>query len=538
MEKKYINQNRYKKVARSERKRRTEKRNKTKKVISKVPIKNNRIPKAEERVYNNNNNKVIKFIMCIFLTLAIAAISRLIFKDEASPFIPNIFTKKEVNNQNIVIGIIEQDLRGDYIDNLVIRELDSYAYPMLLKITDEYDIEYGVIQNIEKLSNTEYILNINKDYRLVAADIKQLLNECKNKSNLYYPNLENITSIEIVNANALKIYLEKPDNYFIYNLAIPVYLVKNSYNLNYNLTNKTKNKRVYSRTAIAETSLVNEVTVININSLEDSIQKYKNNKLDILFANSKRVIQLLGKYEYNIANYKSGKTLFLLGNLNSEIYSIKEVRKAICYGINRENILNEVFTYNVELIDLPYIYNNVEYQYDIYAAENLLLSNGFKKKNGIYTKKKEGKNIALNIELLVNKKDEEKIKVSEYIKKDLRKIGININIIKVSTASLKNRIDSGNYDLVLADININSNPNTSFIYDKININDSINEKLKLLDELDMTNIKDKINNIIKEEYNQNICYGIKSDNIYMIYSKTLSDISDISYMQLLDSIMK
>lgn len=39
-----------------------------------------------------------------------------------------------------------------------------------------------------------------------------------------------------------------------------------------------------------------------------------------------------------------------------------------------------------EVIDIPYIYSDIKYKYDLYAAENALLINGWKKTSGIYTK--------------------------------------------------------------------------------------------------------------------------------------------------------
>lgn len=542
MEKRYINQNRYKTVARSERKKRTVARTKNKKEIKKVPIKNNRIPKSKNEVKRNDNSrlyeKFARVFICSFLILIIACISRLILKDESSPFIPNIFVKKDVNDQSITIGIEEEDLSTQYINNIVLKELDSYAYPMLLKIDNNYTIEYGVIKSIDKVSNKEYTLHIDERYGINAENIKQTLEEYETKENIYYSNVENISSISAIDNNTLKIYLKQDDNCYIYNLCLPIYTINNGYNLNYKLVSKSKDKREYVRIEQAETSLVNKVTVVRVSSLDDAVQKYKDGKIDVFFANSKRAIQLLGKYEYNISSYRNGKTLFLLGNPNSELYNIAEVRKAIAYGIDREEIINNVFEYSAELIDLPYIYNKSSYQYDIYAADNLLLSNGFKKKSGVYSKILNGKSITLYLDLLVNKKDKEKIKVAEYIKKDLKKIGIGINIEELSSYSLKNKVNSGNYDLVLADVYINSNPDISFLKKQTYIASSLQEKLNMLNDLDITKIDEKVNDIAKELYNQNIYYGIKSDNIYMIYSKSLSDISDPEYMNLFGSIMK
>ena len=127
MEKKYISENRYKKVARSDRRKRTIARNKKSKSIKKVPVANNRMPEnakkvvAKKVVKKRKNKKLRRIILYIFLLLVIAIVSRLIFKEDNEPFIPEIFEEKIVNNQEITVGIVEEDISGKYINNEKIR---------------------------------------------------------------------------------------------------------------------------------------------------------------------------------------------------------------------------------------------------------------------------------------------------------------------------------------------------------------------------------------------------------------------------------
>lgn len=538
METRYINQNRYKKVARNERKKRVALRSKKKK-LPKVPIANNRLPGSENKKTRNSKKvKVIKktwkIFFCIILILAIAAVSRLILKDEYSPFIPNIFEKKIVNEDNLRVGLIEEDLSKKYINNVVIQELDSYAYPMLLEINTNYEIEYRLISSIDKISNKKYRLNINNEYGISANKIKAQLEEYMSKDNIYYNYLKNIKGIEIEGNNILNVFLKTSDEYFIYNLALPIYIDSNI--LDYKLTTKTINKRVYTRRENADESLIKSITIIKSKSLDDLVEKYKNGTIDMLFGNSDRLIQLLGRYEYNVANYRDGNMLFLLGNKDSTLYSKKEIRNAICYGIDRDKIIEDIFKYNVKVIDLPYVYDEIKYKYDYIAAENMLLSSGYKKKKGIYSKMEDGKRIKTSLDLLVNKEDKEKIKVANYIKKDLYKIGIEINIEELSISKIKTRISKKDYDLVLADITLNRNPNISFLKNNTILSDIIN--LKNIQISNETVIDTDCMKSLQKTYSEEFCFtGIKANNIYVIYSKDFSNISNISYMNIFRSIM-
>ena len=52
-------------------------------------------------VKKRKNKKLRRIILYIFLLLVIAIVSRIMFKEESEPFIPDIFEEKIVNNQEI-----------------------------------------------------------------------------------------------------------------------------------------------------------------------------------------------------------------------------------------------------------------------------------------------------------------------------------------------------------------------------------------------------------------------------------------------------
>lgn len=540
MEKKYISENRYKKVARSDRRKRTIARSKKSKSIKKVPVANNRMPENAKKVITKKvvkkrkNKKLRRIILYIFLLLVIAIVSRLIFKEDNEPFIPEIFEEKFVNTEEIIVGIVEEDISGKYINNVVIQELDRYVYPTLIDITDNYDIQYKLLDSVEKVSNKEYLLYINKNYGISAQKIKKQLEEYLDKSNMYYSNVKNIQDIEVIDNSKLKMTLKNEDEYYAYSLNLPIYTVGSRFDKNYTLKT-SKEKRIYTRKEDANTELIYRITIVKVNSLDDAVEKYKEGRIDMFFANSDRAIDLLGKYEYNISSYRNGNTLFLLFNNNSELLKKQEIRNAICYGIDRDNIIKEVFKHNIELIDLPYIYDKVKYKYDYIAAENAILSNGYIKINKSYTKKEDGKKTTLSLELLVNKEDKQKNSVANKIKLDLQKIGITVNIQKLSKKDIEKKINNKDYDLLLADITLNINPNISFLNNYLYVTEKGEEiKQKIKSNVDESIINEYIENL-SNEYS---FLGIKADNIYAIYNKDISAISNIKYMNIFGDLME
>ena len=173
------------------------------------------------------------------------------------------------------------------------------------------------------------------------------------------------------------------------------------------------------------------------------------------------------------------------------------------------------------LIDLPYIYDNVKYKYDIYAAENNLLTNGYSKVNKIYTKDK----TKLELKLIVNKDDDEKVKIASSIKNNLSAIGINVNVEKLSKTKLSSAIEKEDYDLVLANVNLNSKPDISFLKDKLIMPDNIES------------IQENLSNLQNSMSDNISCIGIFARTNYLIYSKDIIGIDSIDYKYVLKDLI-
>jgi len=524
MEKKYVNEDRYKKVSRSS----NRKRGASRGVSSNIKKKKNKNSNKgiKKSSYKKGKNKVTKFIICLFLLVAILCLSRLITKKSEEPFIPVFFQKAvKENNQNIGIAIFD-DVNFE-TNNIILTELEQYVYPMLLRIGKDYNVRYEACKDIEKISNKEYSLRINTDIVTVLETKTQIDKIINDKSKHYYK-VENVESIEVKNEDTLIIKLKEEDEYFIYNLQIPIYK-KNSEHSKYKVLSQDLNsKLVLQRTEHAPSNLIKQIEIIKVNNEQDAIDKYKESQIDVFFSNSENTIKMLGKYEYDIKSYNSGEGIYLMFNPQSKNVKEKHIRQAIVYSIDRESILKEAGYGKGKLIDLPYIYDEIKYKYDIYATENLLKSNGYSKIGNYYTKDR--KRIVLTI--LVNKDDNEKIEIAKMIKNDLSKIGIELKIEECSIEELEKKKEKNEYDLMLASLYINENPNIKYFYNDLVMNDKVkNEiaKIKLLETSKLQEGIKEIKNAISEELS---ITGIYSKNTYVIYRKGIDVFKKINYMNL------
>lgn len=539
MEKKYISESRYKKSSRKKRRDIKAVKVKSKVVNSAEQLTSSKIkPKVVKKKIKKNKkqSKLSNIITCIILLILIAVISRAILKEDNEPFI-NIPLFETSNEQVINVGVIsEGSLLDENTSNIVLNELNKYSHDMLLEINEDYSITYKIISNVNKVSNTEYILTKAEDIEISLGDIKNSLdNYHLNKDSAYYNKLQNVKEIIVLDNSTLNVKLKNEDPYFIYKLDI---CLNSSEQSNYlrDITS-TKDKLILNRNKKADKELPLKVIVTRYKDMYDAVEAYKENKIDIFVTNSENVKTILGKYEYNIKTYRNGQSLFLFGNPSSEIYSLNEVRQAIAYGINRDDIIESILKSKGDKIDLPYIYDDDRYKYDVYAAENLLLTNGYEKVNKVYTKTETHKEIVLELNLLVNKEDEIKVNIANKIKNNLSAIGIKVNVEKLKSSKIESKIKKGDYDLVLANVNLDNTPDIAFVRNNLFITDSV---LQLLDAVKTSEIKNLSTNInlLRDSMSQDIsCIGIYSDVSYLIYNKNVLGIKDVNYMNIFKNIL-
>ncbi len=542
MEKRYISEGRYKKS--SARKRRDIKKIR-KKVVADVENKKKLENKkaATKKIVKKNKKKISPKVRkemrirrrntftCILLIILIVIISRAILKDEGEPFIPNFWAEEE-NESVLTLGIITtDDLRDENTNNIVLKELKHYTSYMLLKINEDYTFTYDVLENIEKTNEKEYILKIKKSKEYTPESIKNIiLSYMVDEKSVYYPNVSNIEQI-VAGEGALTITLKEQDPYFVYNLELPV---GNTLNKDYVVSAEaTAMAKIYERTKAADRTLPKRIIVKRYKDMYAGVEAYKKAEINILITNQKNVQNILGKYEYNVSTVKTGESVFLLFNQNSELISRDEIRKVLAYGINRDSIIKDTMQSLAETIDLPYVYDKSKYKYDIYAAENLLLSNGYTKVNKVYTKDKK----KVELTLIVNKEDEEKVAIANTIKNNLTALGVNINVEKLTKDELNKRITKGTYDLVLANVNLNNNPNINFITSKLYLTEGIKTALEAINISDTVNLPQEIKNASNTMSESISTIGIVAKTTYVISNKNLTGLTDISYLNILKNLI-
>jgi len=548
-----MNSHKYKKITRND------KAKKDKKSIKN--IKSGKYKKGTYSTFNNNSNidKVkkakhkkrrknsiflilLKAVSCILIIVAIGYLSKYIVNLENNPLL-SVFKNNDkdiklVANYDFKIGINNLDNKN----NILINELYKYSYRTLITIDEEYKITYNIASKITKIDDTTYEMEI-KDTSNVSDVIYTIEKLKANNNNRYYKSLSNISSITLKDTNTIKIVLNTSNPYIIYSLNFKIEQKEvNAQKINHN-TNMLNFLDIpkdisFARNDEVTRDIVKSLSFTDYADSDNLVSDFRNNSIDMFLTSSEEDMRLIGKHEYSVKKYRDGETYFLLGNKSSKLFALKEVRKAIAYSINRNEIIKQISPNFTEVIDIPYIYSQIGYKYDIYGAENALIAESWNKYSGIYNKKINGVSTNLELKILVNSEDSVKINIAESIKQMLGNTGIRLNIERLKNSEIIEKMKTGDYDLTLTTVYINDNPDITYLNEYININESTNQAISKLSTSSVDELSANIQNLQNVISSEIACIGIAAKNTNIVYQKYITGFDGITYMNVFKNIDK
>lgn len=497
------------------------------------------IKEPKQKIYIPKSFGIICAILVLIVLVYISA--KIMKLDEV--ITANVFNnsqKEEVNvnlekNYNLSIGLTAlNNTNVNTSTNLILNDIYKATSLSLIKVEQDYSLKYQVARNIVKNSNKEYVITLNEDYNLDVDDIVFSIDSIMSfgESNMYYDRLSIIENVDKLSKYELKLTLKEDNPYFIYYLDFPLLDNENKITGEY-IYNSDESGVTFTRANLRQDTTLESIRINNYNTVDEVVDEFANGNIDLFFATSNNDMQLIGKKDYNVKKYKDGETLFLFGNKNSNVFSRKEIRTALMYSLNRDEIVKNSDNNFIEVIDLPFLYSTIKYKYDVVGAQNIMNSNGWNKNGyGIYEKYENGNYIGATLRLLVNEQDTNKVNIANNIKNMAQNVGINIEIETLSQENISQRVQSGNYDIVLASVYLNETPNISFLKNYLNINEETDQAFL---QVENSNAEDLPQNIQNLEYvlsNEVACIGIYARNINLVYQKYISGFDNINYMKI------
>lgn len=356
--------------------------------------------------------------------------------------------------------------------NQNIQDISKLIYEPLFNITDNFRLEKSLAIEFSKADSKTYFVKLRENVKwhsgtdFTAEDVKYTIEAIKNlgEASIYNLNVSKIERVEIINDNLVKIYLNEETPFFEYNLTFPI--VSASFFEGDNLVTSDKNNipmgtgkyKLQTIDISSQMELVanvnwwnagnttfktDSITIRIYGTIAEVYNAYKLGGLDLITTQSLNIENNVGTIGSNVQE-KFGRNFdYLAINTTNSILSNKEVRQAISYVINKEEIVNTVYLGKYIVADYPleygsYLYNEKEStsKHDIDKAKQILESNGWVFNYGSWQKKIEYNTLKLRLNLVVQSSNENRVKVAEIIKKNIEEIGIPVTITEVKDRNI------------------------------------------------------------------------------------------------------
>jgi len=476
-------------------------------------------------------NSFFKYVFFIFaIGIIIFAIYKINNKQEKinDTNLETIIEEEEIVTE-LKLGIAEFDNINPILSgNKYVQDISKIIFNSLVTINEEYKIEPDLATEWAKTGATEYLIKLRKDVKwsdgteFTAYDVLYTIDRLKEVQSIYSYNVKYVNEVSVIDKATVKIKLSQEVPFFEYNLIFPI-MSKNYYgNDNFSETEKnnmpigtnmykisdiqdgkillTKNENWYK--SKEEQLAINKITINKYLTIGEMYNAFKLGQIDLVNTNNMEIEQYIGSIGYGKKEYKGREHTFIAINMQNEILSKIEVRQAIKYSINKEEIISSLYNNKYYKSSFPLDYGNwlnstTKDEFSTEKANKILAENGWEYKYNYWRKTENYRTIKLNFNLVVKASNYKMLEIAEKIKTQLEAIGIKITITKANDNQYSAYLGNKNYDIILCSINQSVTPDLSIYFGENNISNYINaDSINIVNEL--KNITDE--KILKEKY--------------------------------------
>lgn len=501
-------------------------------------------------------SKILKYIFVIIAIGLVICSAYIIYgkKDdnENNYEIVDMYKEEQIID-NIRIPIVNFDTINPILsNNAQIQNISKLVYEPLLTITEDYKIELCLAKEWSKVSATSYVIKLKDNIKwndgaiFTAKDVQFTIDRLKdsNVKSIYTNNVQNIIGIEVIDNTTIRINLDKEVPFFEYNLTFPIMSYKYYENEDFVNTYKNNNPVGTGKFKVVNDNgnvilklnenwwnveekdcKLSQIQIIKYGNMGEVYKAFKIGNIDLVNTDSLDIQNYIGTIGYNLKTYKGRELDYIAFNCNNEELSNKEIRQAISYAIDKQNIISAIYGDKYYIANFPLDYGNylyeqekVAYEYNIDKAKSILIDNGWEFKNRTWQKVKDYRTLRLSFNLVVNSSNGKRIEVADNIKNSLEILGIKVNIIKANDATYKRYLENKNYDMILTGKYTALSPDLSTYFGEANLANYNNETAKQILN-DVNNIREE--KTLKEKYNNLIdIYKEEVPYIYLYWNRS------------------
>lgn len=414
-------------------------------------------------------------------------------------------------------------------NNKNVQDISKLIYEPLVTLTSDYKAEPCLATEWAKQSDNSYLIKLRENVkwtegqRFNSEDVRFTIDRLKEIPSIYSYNVQYVIGVDIIDDYTVKINLDREIPFYEYQLTFPI--LSKDYYENEDFVNSEKNSSPVGtgRYKISEVQpsyiileknagwwnkqsnlTIEKITVNLYSSIGELYNSFKIGNIDLIATTNDNLQEYIGIIGYSSKELKGREHTFLSLNMKNRFLSKQEVRKAISYSIDKENIVSSIFNSKCYTSSFPLDYGNWLWQgqevssgYNIEQGKQILTDNGWIFRSGSWQKTENYRTQRLSLNLLVKASDLSKVAVAVNIKQQLENQGIGINIIQASDEQYNNSINNRNYDIALCSMTLSPTPNLTTYFGEGNISNYVNDEVtNIINEVKNTTDE----NILKEKY--------------------------------------
>ncbi len=277
--------------------------------------------------------------------------------------------------------------------NKNIQDVSKIIFEPLMTLTKEYKLETCLAKEWAKQNETTYLIKLRDDkkwsdgQKFTADDVKFTIDRLKDSDTIYSSNVKNVITVEVIDSTTVRITLDQEVPFFEYNLTFPILSSKFYSDKVFSPDIVPVGTGMYKVSEVQDSTLIlfkneynqdydklklDKITISTYSSVGELYNSFKTGAIDLISTQNSNLKEYIGTIGYQAKEMKGREHDFIAFNTQGEILSQLNVRKAICYSIDKSNIVSSVYGDNYYTSSFPLDYGTWIYQeQDASAGYNL-----------------------------------------------------------------------------------------------------------------------------------------------------------------------
>lgn len=478
--------------------------------------------KCAKREWDDMKSKYFKYVFIAFaIAIMIFAVVKIKKDEQKKEEVPYETTQEETPEvTELKLGVALFDSINPILSkNKNVQNISKIIFEPLVTLTSDYKIDMCLAKECVKQNENTYLIKLRNDrkwadgQKFTADDVQFTIDRLKDSDTIYSANVQNVTTVEVVDDETLRITLNQEVPFFEYNLTFPILSSKYYSDKEFTADIVPVGTGMYKVSDVQDSTLIlnkneyypeadelklDKITITTYPSIGELYNSFKTGSIDLISTENSNLKEYIGTIGYQVKEMKGREHDFIVFNTQNEILSQLNVRKAICYSIDKSNIVSSVYGDNYYTSSFPLDYGNWIYQeqdssagYNLEQAKQILVDDGWSYKYKYWQKTVNYRTQRISLNFVVKASDTSRVSVAENIKTQLQNQGFRINLIKANDAQYQNYIANKNYDIILCSMNLSVSPDLSTFFGSNNLANYANEEV--------TNIMNEVKNLSDED---------------------------------------